>query len=361
MRIAALLLLVACGREVPEPVTPPDAVQVEVGEDAGLGNVLAVQAWMQDLDYATADRFDARLRAWFSEARELGWLGPDTVVVLPEYIGTWLVAVDEPARVFRADQSDKALKKVVMSSLWKWMGAKKGARVDDRATYGLFALKSERMAEVYEGVLRDLAVDFEVTVVGGSILLPGPWVEGDRIRVTMGQPLRNVSFVFRPDGGIDGPIVKAYPTEDEQGFLTAGHPVHLPVLDSPVGPLGVLVCADAWFPEAWEALAAAEVVVVPQYTMGEGVWTEPWGGYSGWPAPEDVDRSHVGELTEAGAWWEYGPTERSAGKRLMVTAPLRGRLWDLGSDGQARVRLGDRLDEAPLVDAPVLLNVWVQP
>ena len=56
---------------------------------------------------------------------------------------------------------------------------------------------------------------------------------------------------------------------DEKFYFRPGD--GLPVFDTDVGRLGVLICYDRWFPEAWRVLAlqGAEVVCVPNASLGD--------------------------------------------------------------------------------------------
>ena len=56
------------------------------------------------------------------------------------------------------------------------------------------------------------------------------------------------------------------------------------------GRLGVLICADSWHPEPYERLRAqgAELIAVPAFVPGAGVWNAAWGGYTDLSVPADV-------------------------------------------------------------------------
>lgn len=346
------MIWVAAALAAPEPVV------VEVGEDAGAGQVLAVQAWLEVADYAGADALHARLDGWLDHAADRGALPEGTVVVLPEHVGTWLVAAGEP-RAAASDTTRQALARVAKRHLFRFLASRCDG-VDDRATCGLFAMKAAETAAAYQDVMGRLAREHRVWLVAGSVLLPAPEVRDGRIAVGEG-PLHNAAFVFDPSGAVYGPVRKGFPTAAELPFTAAADPAELPTFDTPAGELGVLVCADGWFPDAWQALSGAELVVVPQFTSGEGAWSEPWGGYSGWPAPSDVDDADIGTLTEGEAWAIYGPTGRAPDGVDVVTVPLRGDLWDLGDDGHARWRWSGVEGDGPLVDGPVLIHLWRTP
>lgn len=339
----------------------PEPVVIEVGVPEGPADLVGVVAWMQVEDYLTAEAFEGRLGSWLDAASARGWLGPGTVVVFPEYVGTWLVAVDEKPRTVAPDTTTGAMKRLVMHHLGAWRRAKRKG-TEDAATEAVFAMKGDRVAEVWQDAMAHLATRHGVTLVAGSALLPEPALVDGRLVPTPKAPLRNVSAIFGPDGSLlAAPVVKAFPTAHELPFVLPGDPARLPAIEVGGVGLGVLVCADGWFPAAWDAVrdAGAQVVVVPQFTSGDGAWAAPWGGYSGWPAPEDVDPADVGAITEGEAWARYGPTARGAARGLdVLTVPLRGQLWDLGDDGQARWVVGGVTGEGPLVDGPVLVGIW---
>lgn len=360
-----LALALGCEAPVEPPPQAPPLEVIEHGVDEGNGNLLAVQAWVSPRDYQSEDRLFARLDALLEDAATRGLLSERTVVVLPEYVGTWLVAIDEGEDTFRADTTSDAMSHVVLARPLEWAESYLASPAEDAATYATFAVKAERMAEAYESVMSRLAADHAVTLVAGSLLLPGPLVEEGHIVVTPGAPLVNAAFVFGRDGALLGPpVVKSFPTAHEQPFVSAGNVVDLPVFDTPAGKLGVLVCADSWFPQAWRVLdeGGAELVAVPVFVAGASVWSEPWRGYSGHALPDDVDEDDVGVLTEAEAWSKYalpgriGATQARAG----LTAPLRGTLWDVASDGQALSSLpGGEAKKAPAYDGPLLVSLWL--
>jgi hypothetical protein len=344
-------------------VTPdaPVPVVVEVGEDQGEGIVVAVQPWLVPLDYASADALHDRLGSLLEVAADRGWLGPDVVVVLPEHVGTWLVAAGAPPRVLDADTTRRAMGRLVRRHLRAFV-ATRCPDADDGATCSVFAMRADEMAAAYQDAMSRLARKAGVTLVAGSILLPEPALVDGVVVPTRGGPLRNAAFVFGPDGSVVlGPIVKAFPTADELPFTAPGTASALGALDTGAGRIGVLVCADGWYPRAWDAVdaAGADLVVVPQFTSGDGAWDVPWHGYSGWPAPDDVDPADVETISEGQAWLRYGPTARAAARDLdVVTVTLRGDLWDLGDDGQIRWTLDGASGEAPRVDGPVVVGLW---
>lgn len=362
-----LLGLSACGhgsRVTASPETPASLQTVSRGTPGERGNLLGIQPWLTPEDYASDVRFDARLRELLTAARKQGLLNPRTVVILPEYLGTWLVVAGEAPRVRHASTSTQAMTRLVLRHPLGFLGARARASGMDKTTDAIFRFKAVRMAEIYGRVLSTLARDFQVTLVGGSILLPGPYLREGRLVVDGRAPLRNVSGVFGPAGEVLGaPVSKVFLTQDEQPFVTPGTLDALPVLETPAGRLGVLVCADAWFPQAYQALKAGgvELIAVPTFISGDASWTQTWNGYSGQPTPADVAPTDIGTLTEGEAWKRYTLPGRmqASGARAGVLVQLRGRLWELGASGEPLTMLDGEAQAFLSYDGPLLINVWL--
>jgi predicted amidohydrolase len=335
---------------------------VELGEPGQRGNLLGIQPYMRPADYLSAESFSLRLNTYLDAAQQRGWLTDHTVVVFPEYLGAWLVAVGEGPRVHRADDVGTAMRSLAMAHPLAWLGRWLGARARDRSRAALFALKAEEMTAAYQSTFSLLARTYGITIVAGSILLPSPRLEGGRL-VSGKGPLANVSAVYRFDGAAVGLSRKVYPTADEVPFVAPGKLSDLPVLNTPCGKMGVLVCADSWYPAPYQVLRSkgAEIVVVVSFTPGDGAWDRPWAGYSGQAAPDDVDPAHVGALTEGEAWVRYAMIGRidSSEATYGMNVFLRGRLWDLGSDGCAMVVRGEETYQLERVNGAALVNCWL--
>jgi predicted amidohydrolase len=355
----ALGLASACA----PPVASPRAFDVvQHGSDRGAGNVLALEMYAEPAAYASQARMESRVVGMLEAAKADGLLRDDTIVVLPEYAGAWLVAMNEPAAAYTAETTTDAMTWVVLNNLPAFLEEQGRAPSEDKDRYAIFALKAERVAAAYQSVFGSLAARYAVTLVAGSVLLPGPFIEDGRIGITPGAELINTTFVFGPDGELAGPPVKkVFPTSDEQGFLGRGTAEELPIFDTPAGRLGVLICADAWYPETVRAMGeqGAEIVVVPQYVTGKGLWNAPWKGYSGHAAPDDVDPDDVGELSEGEAWRKYALGRITAtGATTVAIVPLRGELWDLGTDGEGLSFSAEQSFETPEDNTARVVSIW---
>ena len=336
------------------------------GDSLGKGNLVGIQAFMEAGDYATENRFHQKIQFYFEQAHQKGWLVPyKSVVVFPEYIGTWLVTADEKTSVYEAKNIQDGMTTMVLSNAFTF--AKNyffaPSEVSDKVKFAVFAMKNEKMAEIYQNVFSDLAKKYKVTVVAGSILLQNPEVKNGELKTQNGQ-LFNTSVVFRPDGEIAKELVKkTFPTSDEQPFVCAADAANIPVFDTPVGKMGVLVCADAWFAASYRTLKekGAEFVVTPSYSSGYGLWNKPWNGYSGAETPADA-KADVGKISLGEAWQKHAMAMRAnkqAGIKKGINVFLQGNLWDLGTDGTTIILSDSTAKTTKKFGGSTIINLWL--
>lgn len=353
--------------------TKPVISQIEqIGEKSDRGNLLGIQPWMEPADYQNGLTFREKLQAYLQTAKDSGLIIPQkTIVILPEYLGTWLVATEETDRVYKVKTIQEALEAVVVNhpiNFWKAYRTVPD-NVADKTKYAVFAMKARQMAYDYQLTFDILAAEFEVTIVAGSILLPNPSVKNGKLVISDG-PLYNISAVFHPDGRLDPQLVKkVFPIADELPFVCPTNPANVPVFETPSGRLGVLVCADSWNSTVYKTLKnkGATLLAVPSFSAGDKAWSLPWKGYSGTATPADA-RADIGKLTEGQAWLAHAMAGRAtpeAGITKGLNVFLRGNLWDLGTDGTTII-LNDQpgVDSigsktAPRVDGAALTCLWL--
>ena len=348
-----------------ERLSPPLYVQemAEIGADSGNGNLLGIQPFMRPEDYASAKTLHEKLSDYLQLARQHRWLNEKTVVLFPEYIGTWLVAENESSQVYRAHTINKAMRKMILAHTGQFLRTLFKTKGKDKTKDALFRMKAADMAQSYQRVLASLAEHYRVAIVAGSIVLPTPEIDRSRLKVGDG-PLQNVSVLFHPNGRLDRKIVrKVYPIADELPFTAPARPEELPVFITAIGHLGVLICADSWYPECYLALKrqGVERIAVPSYLAPDGAWERPWQGYDGAAAPADVSPADIRQIRERDAWLKYALAGRlpSARGNCGMNVFLRGKLWDLGSDGCSIVVHGQNTFVSAAKEGAALLNLWM--
>ena len=334
------------------------------GRKGRRGNLLGIEPYVVPGDYASIGVFEKKLEGYLAAARDNGMINTRTVVVWPEYIGTWLIVSGEkPARTLKG-----VIKNLIEANQKKYNAFYATAMEQNKVYAALFRVKARAMAECYQAVFSRLSRRFRVTTIAGSIVLPSPQFLGGRLHLDVNGPLYNVALAFDPRGKPYREIVyKAYPTSGELPYTTAAPVGILPAFDTPAGRIGVLICADSWFPEAYARLKNLKVKAIAVPSFGHGglkAWTETWKGYDGWPKPPDVNPKDVNRISNSRAWLKYslaGRIDESAAS-YGINVFLHGGLWpDLDAGGGVAVVVGrgDRWHREQITPQATINNLWL--
>lgn len=353
------------GKKFTTQLTPPqkDSV-ISIGIDSGKGNVIGMQPLLTAINYSSERNFFNSLRSYFILAKDKGFFNDKTIVVLPEYIGSWLVAANEKKSLYTEQTIMAAMQTMVTSNIFKYGWAYVTApNTANKSTYSAFAMKAAAMAEIYDNVFSTLSKEFQVHVVAGSIVLPEPGI-GNSGKLTVNKgPLYNTSVIYNENGKIIAPLVKKiFPIDDEAGFTGCGAIEQQPVFNTSAGKLGVLVCADSWYPDAYKNFNdQVKVIAVPSLGGIDEIWNAPWNGYNGFKAPADVDTSDYKKLTEGEAWQKYsmGPRSIKAGIHYGMNVFFTGQLWDKKSEGRVLVLNKDSLTVLSPAHNGRIINLWL--
>ena len=335
-----------------------------VGVDSGKGNMIGFQPILSARDYASEKAYYQSMANSFANAQQLGILNHKTIVVLPEYIGSWLVAANEKKSIYSDTAIADAMNTIVASNLFKFSYCFFTApNVKDKAKYAAFAMKAKAMAQIYQRVFSSLAKEYKVTIVAGSLVLPSPEVDTQgKLQTGKGQ-LYNTSVVFDANGNIIQPLVKKiFPVDDEAGFTGCGITAQSPVFNTPAGKLGVLVCADSWYPKAYAAFNEdVKMIAVPSLGATDDVWNASWNGYNGFSAPPDVDTTDYHKLTEGQAWQKYsmGARASKAGIHYGMNVFFTGALWNKKAEGRVLVLNNDSLTVFSPDFSGRIINLWI--
>jgi predicted amidohydrolase len=345
-----------------ESKSPIEIVQSIKIDTTCAKNIVAIQPYMLTEDYTTEAHFYQKLKTYFERARQKEYFTKNTIVVLPEYIGTWLVVSGEKKSVLEAETINGAMTIMVLSNPLDFIYSLfDGLDEEDSFAAALFRMKSQQMATQFASACKQLAAEYQVTISAGSIVLPAPTVNGSNIEVNKKGPLYNVSFVFNPTGIEQKIIKKSYPITSELPFIKPYPIEELPSFDLPIGKTAVLICADSWYPESYKQIneVKPEVILVGSYCSTEGAMQSPWKGYDGGQQPVDVDGDDINKISEQEAWIKYALPGRikSTGAKAGITIFLRGDLWDLGSDGYPLIVLDGSLVDVKKTERGGIYNI----
>lgn len=337
-------------------------ISVNQGQPADRGNLLGIQPLLFASDYQSRESLHLKLAAYLEKAREEGLLNAKTIAILPEHIGTWLVAAGEKPEFYKSDSLQEAIKWLAASHPLGVPQALLGTPSNKDFSDALFRLKAEQMAADYQSLFSGLAKDFGITLVAGSIVLPEPRNEDGALRIGTG-PLYNISVVYGADGkAIGQPQRKVYPSSRERSIIAAAPIEQLHTFDTPAGRLAVLIGTDSWYPASYAALAKldTELLAVPGFVKGKAQWNKPWKGYKHAVKPQ-VPTLADNSVSEGQAWQQLAiPNHlQDSGARAGAMVFMRGQLWRMGIDGRSVVSDDKQHAIAGDKRGAHLVNLWL--
>ncbi|MBC2717342.1 MAG: carbon-nitrogen hydrolase [Desulfobacteraceae bacterium] len=378
MKITRNILVVGClllgvylfwshsGRSAPEASVNLKLAEIQsIGERSDRGNVVGFQTYMMLDDYMSRKNFYRKIDGFLKEADENGFIHAKTVVLFPEYIGTWLLLAGEKQSLITKSTMEKAMVTMTLSNLFSFVkNLILSPEVDDRVIYSLMRMKSETMAEIYHDVFSSLAKKYQVTIIAGSIVLSEPKIIDNKIKISDGR-LYNVSVVYKPDGTpFENVVRKVYPINTELPFTAKGVAEDISVFDLPIGKTGVLICADSWYPTSYDVLEKqnVEFIAVPSFLPPEFGFKTIWRGYNfGAKAEGDEDLNDIGNMTCRDAWLKYSLAGRikTAGAKNGFNVFLRGDFLDMGSDGASIIVKDGNTVTGKLINGSSMINLWL--
>jgi predicted amidohydrolase len=210
----------------------------------------ACQVHVSAADYASADAFDAllaRVGARLEAARAAAGARPDDacLAVFPELIGAFLPLAD---RALRARTVDDAFARVGRGLLPTLAATMLCYRLGSTKVALLLAVAPETWA-IYRRAFSRFARRHRAWVVAGSALLPQNAYgdTADEFAPADGR-VYNTSYTFAPDGRHVGATrkVNLVPTLEDVLGLSPGAADDVRPVDTPLGPIGTLVCYDGF-------------------------------------------------------------------------------------------------------------------
>jgi hypothetical protein len=246
---------------------------VEVGVDSDKGNVIGIQPFLTATSYSTAFNFEVSLRFYFEQLRRENKLTDKSIVVLPEYIGTWLVAANEKEKIYKQETIEQAMTTMVRSNLFGFLYGYLKSSAKNKWKYAVFHLKAEKMAKQYQQVFSTLAKEYKCMIVAGSILLPDASTDNKgNLQIRQGAPLYNTSVVFDSNGTIIQPLVKKlFPVKDEEEFTANADSNQKSLFQTKAGKMGLLIGADSWHKQSYKHITTADFLVNPSFSDKDSI------------------------------------------------------------------------------------------
>ncbi|CEN60598.1 hypothetical protein ASPCAL03034 [Aspergillus calidoustus] len=128
-------------------------------------------------------------------------------------------------------------------------------------------LAAQDLTTKYLTSYQTLAKELKICIVPGTFVEKHPHPEQNDAAEKDAYVLYNTAYFISSDGSILGRYRKKNIWHPERAYLTSSTSEPHEVFDTPVGKVGLLICWDLAFPEAFRELLAGgvEVVVIPTY------------------------------------------------------------------------------------------------
>lgn len=226
-------------------------------------NLLAIHPQLYPSDYRSPALLRRKLSAALDQARQLQLLNEHSVIALPDQIGTWLLLQNEKPPVYAAHSFAEAQPWLALnhpllyvSSYWR----------NQPFAETLLREKAPDTARNYQQLFSELARDYRITLMAGSVLLPEPSLEAGQVRVADG-PLYRFGLVFGPNGQILGEPYRGTWPDTMRGET-------IQKFDLSRGQLFIKRAWDIDFPWTHVSLQTGDLVSVPLFIRGH-LWAAP--------------------------------------------------------------------------------------
>ncbi|TQS31582.1 hypothetical protein Golomagni_08131 [Golovinomyces magnicellulatus] len=220
-----------------------------------------------------------------------------------------------------------------------------------------FALTAQEALE-YRKRYQNLAAEVNINICAGTVVSHAQGLHAGAPQATR-PTLLNTSDFIDNHGNLLGTYTKTNLWIPERQTLTSfvdharrmkddGNPVPSPhqVIDTPLGPVGILVCWDLAFPEAFRQLilAGAKIIVIPSY------WTSLDMCSEGLAYNADCEKMFVQNALVARAFENNvavifcnagGPAEQGFFGCSQVVLPIVGKVPGSFQDGTEEMRVLD--------------------
>ena len=334
----------------------PPLVIRSIGYDHSSGNILAMQTFMNVLDYSTPERFFEKLDSYLLEAKKKGFVNENTVVVFPEHIGSSLVLLGEKTEVYAANSVSSAFSKIAVGNLIGYSKASLAHPGKNKMEI-IFKMKSEEMKNVYVDTFRRLSTFYNVTIIAGSIILPQAEINATSNEIQLkGGSVYNSSFIFLPDGKIHPRIGIKYNLSMAEQQIAVSPASGKENSFLQFKNIGIVLSNDSLYNSIYaENGKDKEIIIAPSAIFEKDVidWkTEDI--YSPKEAPDSA-------LTQPELWRKYSifeKTKLSQTNRITVQVVMLGKFFDLTLEGETAGTVRYIATEGLDNKSPAILNIW---
>ncbi|TGL53258.1 hydrolase, carbon-nitrogen family protein [Leptospira meyeri] len=320
--------------EVDEEILKPAKSWTDInlqtnGVDRKYGNLVGIQLVLKPEDFVKEEWWRERIDETLNKGKSSGIFDRKTIVILPEHTGTGLVFLDEKSRFLNADSFDLALK----------------TKGENFTSSDFFYLKAEKMAEVYVRTFSELAKQYNVPILAGTIILPNPKIVKGSLVLDSKGPLYNVAIPFSADGKLMDPLVKkTLLTEEELKILSPGEITQDRIWVVPGWKVAIFIGQEVFDANIYNRLVGKPIdgLISPSASYPD----MKWQSYN---------------LEDSNVWRQEGLAKyiKSTKAQDLVQVFLAGQLYGKNWKGKTfNLRDFSNEDQVGSVETPTILNLY---
>ncbi len=315
---------------IQKPEVPWTEVKIQTnGTDRKYGNLVGFHTTIPPEFFVKEEWWKERIEELLLAGKNANIYDRKTIVIFPEHIGSGLVLLDEKENFMSQNSLAKAL-------------SKKGDSFDLKK---LFYQKSERMLDVYIRTFSELAKQYKVPILGGSIILPNPKMVRGSIVLDPNGPLYNVSIPFSADGKVMDPLLKKTSLSDlEKEILEPGDTNQDRVWVVPGWKVAIFIGQEVFVENLYDRLKGRPLdgIVSPAIAYEDMVFGDK-------------------NLNDPNIWQNDGIPKfiKTTKAQDLVQVFSNGSMFERRYDGKTfNLRDFIHFDRASSTDAPVILNLY---
>ena len=293
------------------------------GTDRKLGNLIAIEPNFLPLDFYSAENFKKSLRPIFEKAKNEKIIDRKTLIILPEHVGTGLYLINENKAAYFSSYSSsfneiKSSHKNEIEEYQKFCETSTCSK-NTLEWESIIYLKKDEVAKIYNDTFSELAKEYSVSIIAGSIILPEPKIIKGELVAGEGK-LYNSSVTYLPSGkAIDQIIKKINLSQWEKDLLTPGEIKQDLIITVPGWKVGVFIGIDSFYSSVYSQISKSKVdgLVSPASSFISDKITD--------------ESNKLLELQEPDTWHRYSLKDRSVETNAKVYLQVfwNGSIWDI--------------------------------
>ena len=116
--------------------------------DSTTGHIIGIQPIMTPADFTSEENYFLKLNNYLQKAEEKNWLKENSIVLFPEYIGTWLVVANQRKSIYQNERINAAMIQLIAMQPLEFLKNWLQSNAENKVNEAIFSMATEKMAEI---------------------------------------------------------------------------------------------------------------------------------------------------------------------------------------------------------------------